>query len=288
MNYTLQQLSVFVTIVELKSLTKSAHKLHLTPPALTKQVQNLEAQLGFSLFDRRNNRLILQDKGVHFYHLVKPVLNELDRINNIELPHLQQRKVKLKIALSAIFENDVFKNINHLLQHDQSFCYDLMIQDKNTQLQLLQTYQIDVALVVLDPDELELLKPQPFQVVPYKLIKMDLYVAKEIIDADKEIKKQLSDLKFILQTAYSHQFYELNNRLHFSSYTTILHAIQQGIGYGFLPTALLTEKEREGLLNINHIVLERIADVQSYYIYAKNTPQAKAIRSLFHETKSKV
>lgn len=55
MNYTIHQLRVFATVVEEQSLRQSAEKLFLTPPALTKQLQNLEEILEFNLFDRTNS-----------------------------------------------------------------------------------------------------------------------------------------------------------------------------------------------------------------------------------------
>jgi DNA-binding transcriptional LysR family regulator len=60
MNYfdlNLRQLQTFVTVARLGSFARAARLLHLSQPALTKQVRQLEESLGVRLFDR-NTRIV--------------------------------------------------------------------------------------------------------------------------------------------------------------------------------------------------------------------------------------
>ena len=44
MNYTLNQLQIFLKVVEVQSVTKAAEELHLTQPAVSIQLKNLQDQ----------------------------------------------------------------------------------------------------------------------------------------------------------------------------------------------------------------------------------------------------
>ena len=59
----LRQLRYFVAVAEALSFTKAAHKLRLAQPSLTRQVRNLEDELGVRLLERANNRVTLSAEG---------------------------------------------------------------------------------------------------------------------------------------------------------------------------------------------------------------------------------
>ncbi len=281
MNYTLQQLRVFISVYELKSLRQSAELIFLTPPALTKQLQNLEDTLGFQLFERTNNKLIANNKGHAFYTIIKPMLLEFDRINQLELPFLKHKKPTLKIALSQIFEQSLFCKINQVTKLDQSFDYDLVVENKTKHIELLLKYEVDVALVVLNEGEKNMLKDYGFDVRLYTDIVLDAYISRDLAKGFDHIEQDLKTLKYILLTQLKDTL-QIKNALYFSSYTTILHAITQGIGYGFLPTPLLAAQEKEMLLNINEQISESMPNIQSYYVYAQNSPLLSLIEMVFN------
>jgi len=49
MNYTLNQLQIFLKIVQTKSVTKAAEELHLTQPAVSIQLRNFQEQFEIPL-----------------------------------------------------------------------------------------------------------------------------------------------------------------------------------------------------------------------------------------------
>ena len=59
----LRHLRYFVAVAEALSFTKAAEKLRLAQPSLTRQVRNLEGEIGVKLLDRSNNRVILTAAG---------------------------------------------------------------------------------------------------------------------------------------------------------------------------------------------------------------------------------
>lgn len=61
-----RHLRYFVAVAEALSFTKAAEKLRLAQPSLTRQVRNLEAEIGVRLLDRSNNRVVLTGEGHQF------------------------------------------------------------------------------------------------------------------------------------------------------------------------------------------------------------------------------
>ena len=59
----LRRLRTFVTVAERGSVSKAALTLHITQPALSRQISGLEEELGFALFERAGRRLLLTARG---------------------------------------------------------------------------------------------------------------------------------------------------------------------------------------------------------------------------------
>ena len=59
----LKRLRTFVTVAEQGSVSKAALRLHLTQPALSRQLRDLQAELGIQLFDHVGRGLVLTSEG---------------------------------------------------------------------------------------------------------------------------------------------------------------------------------------------------------------------------------
>lgn len=59
----LRHMRYFVAVAEALSFTKAAQKLRLAQPSVTRQIRNLEDEIGVRLLDRSNNRVILTEEG---------------------------------------------------------------------------------------------------------------------------------------------------------------------------------------------------------------------------------
>ena len=62
-----RRLQVFHTVARLLSFTKAAESLHMTQPAVTFQVRQLEEYFNTRLFDRTHNRISLTEAGARVY-----------------------------------------------------------------------------------------------------------------------------------------------------------------------------------------------------------------------------
>src|SRR5438874_11454485 len=76
-NATFRQLRVFTEVARHLSFTKAAQALHLTPPAVTMQVKELEGQFGVPLFERRGREVSLTTTGEYMLVYARKILATL-------------------------------------------------------------------------------------------------------------------------------------------------------------------------------------------------------------------
>lgn len=81
-----RDLEAFVAVVESGSMVRAAEKLHLTQPALTRRVQNLESRLGVELLDRLGKPLKPSAAGHEVYAMARGVLRAVDNLVSVASP----------------------------------------------------------------------------------------------------------------------------------------------------------------------------------------------------------
>ena len=78
-NMELRHLHYFVAVAEALSFTKAAKNLHLAQPSLTRQIQDLEREIGVQLIDRSGQRISLTVEGQYFLRDAKRLLTESEK-----------------------------------------------------------------------------------------------------------------------------------------------------------------------------------------------------------------
>ncbi len=113
----LQQLRYFKALAENGNLTKTADRLHITPPTLSNSITRLENELGAQLFDRVKGRLYLNEIGKTFLESSRTVLNVLDSsCNNVRNMSILGKKIlSVSTAVSSFLLSEVFAD--YLEQH---------------------------------------------------------------------------------------------------------------------------------------------------------------------------
>jgi DNA-binding transcriptional LysR family regulator len=79
----LRHLRYFRAVATELHFGRAAEKLHISQPPLTKQIQDLEAELGFDLFNRTKRSVVLTPAGQAFLCEVNQILQQLDRAIDI-------------------------------------------------------------------------------------------------------------------------------------------------------------------------------------------------------------
>ena len=77
-----RRLQVFRTVAKLLSFTKAAETLHMTQPAVTFQVRQLEEHFNTRLFDRTHNRVTLTEAGRRCYEYAEQIFELYAEMDN--------------------------------------------------------------------------------------------------------------------------------------------------------------------------------------------------------------
>ncbi len=80
LNLDTQQLLTFLAVAETGSFSAAASRLHISQPAVSKRLAQLEDRLGFDLFDRMGQRVVLTYRGERLLPAVREVRHSLEAI----------------------------------------------------------------------------------------------------------------------------------------------------------------------------------------------------------------
>jgi len=146
MNVSLKQLSVFVSIAKLKTVTAAAEALFLSKAAVSISLSDLESQINHSLFDRVKNRLVLNQEGVKLLPLADELLI---RAKNIPLIYGEDMSLhgQLSIGASDTIGNQITpKLLSQFRVKYQHKSQQLLIANTKSICQKLINFEIDIGL----------------------------------------------------------------------------------------------------------------------------------------------
>ena len=96
----IQNLKYFSVVAHLENVSKAAELLHTSQSSVSKNILNLEKELGMPLFERHGRRLILSEAGQHFLKRCDRILAETDNALQ-ELKHLQEGDNIIRISTAG-------------------------------------------------------------------------------------------------------------------------------------------------------------------------------------------
>ncbi|OED50684.1 LysR family transcriptional regulator [Leisingera sp. S232] len=97
----LRSLRYFSAIVQAKSITKAAIRLRIAQPAVSRQIQNLEAELGVKLLKRSRAGIELTGAGEFLLQRVVPLLAELDQAKELLSKQAKAEVQDLVVGITA-------------------------------------------------------------------------------------------------------------------------------------------------------------------------------------------
>ena len=99
MNYTLNQLRIFLKIVQKESITRAAEALFLTQPAVSIQLKNFQDQFDIPLTEIVNKKLYVTDFGREVAAAAENILEEVYAINYKTAQYKGQLSGRLRISV---------------------------------------------------------------------------------------------------------------------------------------------------------------------------------------------
>ncbi|MEN9977299.1 MAG: HTH-type transcriptional activator CmpR [Bacteroidota bacterium] len=81
MNYTLNQLQVYLKVVQTQSVTRAAEALNLSQPAVSIQLKNFQDQFGIPLIEVIGRKVYITDFGKEIAVAAENIINQVYAIN---------------------------------------------------------------------------------------------------------------------------------------------------------------------------------------------------------------
>jgi DNA-binding transcriptional LysR family regulator len=156
-NLNLDQVRTLVAVHESGNLTKAAALLHLSQPAVTKQINELEARFNVSLIAKVGRNTALTQAGLELVELGRQLLDETERVAAAMRRHsegwLGRVRIGMSITMLTHFVPPILRQI-----HDEHPTIDLVIKtglsaDVTTRV---FTNQLDLGLVTLPVNDTSL------------------------------------------------------------------------------------------------------------------------------------
>ena len=254
----------FLAVAEDLHFRKAAERLFISQPGLSRQIKQMEDELGVKLFNRHNRKVELTHAGIYLQQELKSNFKRLDDL----IHHAKLLNDGINGNLNLGFVGSAMQNIIPELllkfrNNHPNVLFSLNEMDNRKQVKALLNQDIDVGFVRIErvPKGLEIkaLHEDTFSLVLPK----DHFIT----ESNFESLAQLSDESFILfDSSYSESYYEkvmqIFDDAEFSpvaSHSTvnassIYRLVENNLGVSIVPTSL-----KHGFnLNIKFIELTNI------------------------------
>ncbi|MBK6447921.1 MAG: LysR family transcriptional regulator [Saprospiraceae bacterium] len=241
MNYTLNQLQIFLKIVQTRSVTKAAEELHLTQPAVSIQLKNFQEQFQIPLTEVVSRRIYITDFGMEIAETAENIINLVYAINYKTLAYKGQLIGKLKLSVVSTGKYVMPYFLTDFMKLHDGIELLMDVTNKSKVLESLENNEVDFALVSVLPTSLNIEK--------LDLLQNKLYL---VGNADTNFKKGLKNetifenLPLIFRekgsgTRQTMESFIANNnikvlkKMELASNEAVKQAVLAGLGYSIMP-----------------------------------------------------
>ena len=258
MNITFRQLRVFTEVAQQGSMARAAASLHLTPPAVSMQIKQVEAQVGLSLFDRQGRQLSLSTAGEYFLVHARRMLANLQ-----EAEHAMARFKRLEYGLLTIGIVSTAKYfVPQLLArfHEEHPGIDVRLRVVGNREQLvamMQAGEVDLSVMGRPPKEIatraEAFAAHPLVFVGppgHPLVKVGHSPVSSLANYPFIVRERGSGTRTAMEAFFAEHRCEPRITMEMSSIETIKQAVMAGMGLSFLSLHTVGLEVRSGLLHV--------------------------------------
>lgn len=104
-------LRYFLTVVREQSITKASEVLHITQPTLSRQLAQMEDEVGVKLFDRGTRRITLTNEGLLLRRRAEEILQLVDKTEKELIEQEEQVEGKITIGCGEIASVQLLPNL---------------------------------------------------------------------------------------------------------------------------------------------------------------------------------
>lgn len=271
-NATLRQLRIFAAAARHQSFGKAAEELHLTPPAVSMQIRDLEEQVGLPLFDRSGRQVALTVTGEYLLVYVRKILATLKDAEDAIARFRGLETGRVSIGMVSTAKYFVPRLLAQFRQEHPAIEVKLAVGGNREQLvALLRANEVDLAIMGRPPRELAT-RAEPFAVHPHSVVTAPDHPLMRIGHAPASL---LANYEFIIRetgsgTRAAMEKFFADHRLQprvameMTSNETIKQAVMAGMGVSFLSLHTIGLERRAGLLAVPDI--EGLPVLKRWYV----------------------
>lgn len=158
MEYTLNQLKIFIKVAEHQSITKASADLYLTQPAVSIQLKKFQEQFAIPLTEVIGKKLFVTDFGMEIAASARKILDEIEAINYKTKSYKGQLAGRLRISTASTGKYVMPFFLSDFLRQNPAVDLIMDVTNKTQVVKNLEQNEVDFSLVSVVPDHLNLNK----------------------------------------------------------------------------------------------------------------------------------
>lgn len=271
MNLTFRQLEVFESVARLLSYTLASKELHLSQPAVSMQIKQLEENTGLPLFEQLGRKIYLTEAGREMYHYCRTIAQQVEEAEEVFELLKGLKKGRLEITVATTANAFATRMLAKFKQQHEGVTVSLDVTNREQLLGQIADNEKDIAIMGRPPEDADLVT-EPFADNPLVVVAApDHPLAEKAQDESVIPLYKLQDETFVVReqgsgtrTAMQRFFDEHNltvtSSMEMNENEAIKQAVQAGMGLGVVSThtiELELETNRLVILNVEDFPIMR-------------------------------
>ena len=252
-----QSLLVFITVVEKKNFTRAADTLHMTQPAISQYIKNLERNLETKLLDRSNKYVQLTKSGEIVYHYANEIIGLYTKMQNLVDDTMNKASGNLAIGASYTFGEYVLPHIIAYLQKQYPLIKPkITIANTKRISEWVANRQLDIGIVDGEIPHnnlsMEAFADDLMYIVtaansPYK--DQNIPTISDLNNNNWIVREETSGTREATEKMFSDLNFHPKNIMEFGSTQIIKESVQVGLGITLLSHCTIQKEVSLGTLN---------------------------------------
>lgn len=254
-NATFRQLRVFNEVARHLSFVRAAENLHLTPPAVTMQVKDLEGHVGMPLFERRGKQVSLTTAGEYMLVYARKILATVKDAEDAAARLQRAETGVLTIGMVSTAKYFMMKMLAEFRSKHPGVELKLAMGNREQLVQMLQNNEVDIAVMGRPPKELQT-RAEPFAAHPHVFVSSPGHVlsqrghlnVEDLRPYDFIVREPGSGTRVAMEKFFAEARVEPRLQMQLHSNETLKQAVMAGLGLGFVSLHTIGLELSQGLI----------------------------------------
>jgi LysR family transcriptional regulator, low CO2-responsive transcriptional regulator len=254
-NATFRQLRVFNEVARHLSFVRAAENLHLTPPAVTMQVKELEGHVGMPLFERRGKQVSLTTGGEYMLVYTRKILATIKDAEDAAARLKHAETGVLTIGMVSTAKYFMMKMLAEFRSKHPGVELKLAMGNREQLVKMLQNNDVDIAVMGRPPKELQT-RAEPFAAHPHVFVSAPGHLlslrghltVEDLRPYDFIVREPGSGTRVAMEKFFAEARVEPRLQMQLQSNETLKQAVMAGLGLGFVSLHTIGLELSQGLI----------------------------------------